>query len=242
MMLTRLLASIALAVTVGACGKAEDKPGGPAGEPTASPGDPSPSAGTSAQGGVGTAPAGKEIGRCKIDVTGDVTASAESVRHGLTDAKVSFGSDHWMTDDELKTAMRVMVNMGDEGGDKDAKVAEAMKKDPRLFLFILNCGAEKLSLSLIPGNDSKYADVPKAPKKYVITSDAKAGEFNVMLQVGDAYFGVKSPGTLDITRFDSSKLEGTFAFDGEERFGSKRSVKVAGSFAFDCVGSQSCGK
>lgn len=242
MMLSRLLAGTALAVTVGACGKAEDKPGGPASSPTASPSDPSPSAGTAAPGKTGTAPAGKEIGRCKVDVTGDVTASAEGVRQGLTDGKVSFGSDHWMTEDELKTALRVMAGLGDEKVDKEAKVAEGMKRDPRLFVFIMNCGNDKVSVSFLPGNDSKYADIPRGPKKYPITQQAKAGEFNVMLLVGESNFAVKNQGTLDVTRFDSSRLEGTFTFDAEERFGSNRNIKVTGSFEFDCVGSQSCGK
>jgi hypothetical protein len=235
------LVSAALAVTVGACGKTEDKPGGPGTSPAASPGDPTPSAGGAPATGT-TAAAGKELGRCKIDVTGDMTASVAPVRHAATDAKINFATDHWLSEDELKTALRVIAGLGDDKGDREAKVAEAMKKDPRLFVFIMNCGEKDVSMSVFAGNGSRYADIPRQPKKYVVTEGAKAGELSVLLSVGDAHFRVKTPGTLEVTRFDSSRLEGTFAFDAEERLGSKRNIKVTGSFEFDCAGSESCGK
>ena len=117
-----------------------------------------------------------------------------------------------------------------------------MKKDPRLFVFIMNCGGEHVTVSMLPGKGSRYADVPRAPKKYVVTKGAGAGEFNVLLNAADGTFSVKAPGTLEVIRFDSSRIEGAFAFEAEERFGKKRNVKVAGTFEFDCVGSQSCGK
>jgi hypothetical protein len=237
---SRFLVGVALAATLGGCGKAEDKAGGPAPAPAASAGDRAPSA---AGAGAAAAASGKDVGRCKIEVTGDVTASAEPVRHAVTDTKVTFGTDYWLSDDELETALRVMAGLGDDKGvDKDAKVAEAMKQDPRLFVFIMSCGDDDVTMSVFPGQDSRYADIPRAPKKYVVTRDAKAGELSVMLSVGDGHFGVKAPGTLEVTRFDSSRIEGTFAFEAEERYGKKRSVKVGGSFEFDCVGSKSCSK
>ncbi len=229
-----------LAVTVGACGKAEDKAGGQA-APGAGASAPSTSSATAP--GAAAPASGQEIGRCKIDVTGDVTASAEGVRRAVSDTKVSFATDYWLTDGELKTALSVMVGLGDKDkGDKDAKVAEAMKKDPRLFVFIMNCGDDDVSVSLLPGKGSRYADIPHAPKKYVVTKGATAGQFAAMLNVGNGNFSVKGPGTLEVTRFDSSRIEGTIAFEAEERFGEKRNIKVAGTFAFDCVGSSSCGK
>jgi hypothetical protein len=236
---SRFLLGVALVASVGGCGQGEDKQGGREPAPAASPGDP-----TSLAAGTAAAPAsGKDIGRCKIDVTGDITASTEPVRHAVSDTKVSVATDYWLTDDELKTALRVIAGLGDDKGvDRDAKVAEAMRKDPRLFVFMMSCGDDDVTLSVLPGNDSRYADIPRAPKKYVVARNARAGELGVMLSVGDGYFGVKAPGTLEVTRFDSSRLEGTFAFEAEERHGKKRNVKVAGSFEFDCVGSQSCGK
>lgn len=233
---SRLLVGVALAASLGGCGKAEDSPGGAA--QAASPGETA-----SSTPGAAPAASGQDLGRCKIEVTGDVTASAEPVRRAPTDSKVSIGTDHWLSDDEIRTALRVMAGLGDDKGvDKEAKVAEGMKNDPRLFVFIMSCSDDKVTLSVIAGKESRYADIPKAPKKYVVTSNAKAGEMSVMLTVGDAYFAVKTPGTLEVTRFDSSRIEGTFAFEAEERYGKKRSVKAAGSFEFDCVGSQSCGK
>jgi hypothetical protein len=236
-MLVVFLVGMGLATSVGGCGKAEDKAGDPALAPAASPGDPAPSA------GAAPATSGKDMGRCKIDVTGDITASAVTVRRSVTDSKVGFATDHWLSDDELRTGLRVMIGLGDDKGvDKEAKVAEAMKQDPRLFVFLMNCGGDDVTMSVLPGKDSRYADIPRAPKKYVVTKGAGAGQMGVMLSVRDAHFGVKAPGTLEVTRFDSSRIEGTFAFEAEERYGEKRNVKVAGSFEFDCVGSQSCGK
>jgi hypothetical protein len=119
---------------------------------------------------------------------------------------------------------------------------EGMKNDPRMFLFILNCGDDDVALSLVPGKGSKYADIPRAPGKYALVDKAKAGEFGPMFRIKDAMYTVAEPGVVDITRFDSSRLVGTFSFAGKQRFGDEKKIQVTGHFDFKCVGSASCGK
>ena len=228
-----------LCAAAASCGKSESKsdPAGGSGSASGS------SAAASAAPAAAPASPSGDLGGCKIDISGDVTLSASPVRASPGDTKTNFGTDYWLTDSELETALGVMVSL-DSKADKKAKVAEAMKQDPRFFLYMMTCGDDQFSVSFTPGNGSKYADVPRGPKKYPLVKDPKAGEFGIMFQLKNDIFGVAEPGTFEVTRFDSSHVTGTFAFRAEQRFatGTAKKVQVAGSFDLICYGSQSCGK
>ena len=77
---------------------------------------------------------------------------------GSQNAKMSAGSEYWMTDEELRGALAMMVRIG---GDKpakeevDRKVDEAMKKDPRLWLLIMNCSTDDGFLKLLDGKGQR---------------------------------------------------------------------------------------
>lgn len=179
-------------------------------------------------------------GSCEVKVTGDqqLTFSGNAGPGAL-------GSDYWFTDDDLRQTLSALKN------DKES-VEAALKKDPRLYLLIVNCtqAGGGGTLSLIPSNTSKYKDVPFKPADYVISkqgalSGAKnPGEFSAFLSVAKGGFNVSEPGTLQITKFDKSGIAGKFNFKAEEfaAEGTPKKVNVEGKFDFPCSGGGNCKK
>ncbi len=237
----------ALAAACGGGGGDDDSDGG-------SPGDDSTADGPKAT--ATSKPGSTNSGKgCELKVTGDKEISAKTA---YSASGSGAGADYWSSDDEIRAALLALVKAGNAGiSDADAKkkVDEEMKKDPRLFLLIVNCVAPKpddASISFFPGDESKYADVPFGPKKYTLPPDgglgggANAGEFSVLFSIGDHFFAVTEPGELNITRFDSNGVAGTFKFTAKESEfladGKPLSVKVEGSFDYPCLGGSKCKK
>src|SRR5215212_1946240 len=177
-------------------------------------------------------------GRCEVKVSGD-----ENVSFSSGGGAAAVGPDYWYSEDELRTSLRMLAKVGGAKTDADAdrEVKEAMAKDPRLMLLVLNCGkaGDKAggSLSLLPSNESTYADVPFGPKTYpiakggVLGGGAKAGEFSVIFSLKDVIYALDEPGELKITKFDKSGIAGSFSFKASERFaeGSAKKVTVQGT-------------
>ncbi|MBA4179171.1 MAG: hypothetical protein C0506_01145 [Anaerolinea sp.] len=228
---------LAMAAVSVACGGDDDggsggltAPGGAGGEREAA---------TKGTGGPGGGPAvgGSSNGSCEVNVNGDVTASWKG-RGGAS----AVGSDYWFGDEEMKKILGSLKSAGET-------VDEAMKKDPRLYILIVNClpsgtGGNN-ALSLIPGGDSKYKDIPFKAGEYVIAKpDAQdqPGEFSVMLTVGEVFFSVTEPGKLTIAKFDQTGIAGSFSFKGEEAFGegAAKKVNVDGKFDFACPAGEKC--
>jgi len=180
--------------------------------------------------------------RCEVHVTGSQTVDIVGTKpRGSQNARMSAGSEYWMTDEELRGALAMMVRIG---GDKpakeevDRKVDEAMKKDPRLWLLIMNCSTDDGFLNLGASNSSKSSDIVFGPHTYVIASDPKAGEFGAMFSIKrDKHTGyhLVAPGKLEITKFDASGITAGFGFEAESRDKSQH-VTVRGSFDFGCAG------
>lgn len=192
---------------------------------------------------------GKGPGSCEMKVSGDVT---KTVTSGGGSGAV--GADYWMTDDEMRTALKAIAQIFDKKSDAELEreVAASMKEDPRLVLLIINCGSAggaDGSLSLMPGADSKYANVPFGPKSYTIAKggllggDAKAGEFTAMFSLGDGLYGIDEPGELKITKFDKTGIAGSFSFKASERLSNtNKKVTVQGTFDYPCTGGGNCKK
>jgi hypothetical protein len=192
-------------------------------------------------------------GSCQVDVTGDVTVSFKG-----QGGQSAVGSDYWLSDDDLRTALSAVANISNKGSDAEKKksVDEAMKKDPRLFLLILNCisgsGDSKDTISMLPSGDSKYADVPFKPGSYTIksgshlTSAEKPGDFSALMSLSKVSYLVSQDGKLNITKFDKSGIAGTFTFGGEQGFadqGAKpKKISVSGKFDFPCTSGGNCNK
>ena len=129
------------------------------------------------------------------------------------------------------------------GGDKlskeavERKIDEGMKKDPRLWLLIVNCKSEEGFVNLSASNSSRSSDIPFGPHSYVIASEPKAGEFSAMFSTErgkHTRYHLVAPGKLEITKFDATSLAATFSFEAET--GDKSHVTVQGSLDFGCSG------
>lgn len=188
-------------------------------------------------------------GGCQGKITGDLTQEFSG-----PGGSSAVGTDYWYTDDEMREILKQFAGFGGDLTEEQiaAQVEEDMKKDPRLFLLLLNCVASdgSVSLTLSPSGTSKYADVPFEPGSYKIAGGGILGgsdvpaEFGVLLSVGTGSFSVTDAGgTLDITKFDNSGIAGTFSFPAEEIFaedGTAQKITVEGSFDYECVGQSVC--
>lgn len=182
---------------------------------------------------------------CEVKATGGLTVSASGPARAS-----SFGSDHWLTDDELKQGLKVMAGIGKKMTDeeKDKKVTEAMKGDPRFMLFLLNCETEAVTISFGPSSSAKYADVPMKAKSYPIAQGLKArpGEMQVLLNVksNKGFWRAVPGGKLEITAFDRKHIAGSFEFTAKEGMAKDAGAEArfTGSFDFPCKSSRSCEK
>jgi len=224
-----------IAITLAACGKSSN---GTSGSNAPNPASPPANA-------PGEAAAKGPQDRCEIHVTGSQTVDIIGTKpRGAQDGKVSAGSEYWLTDKELRYALATFVRLGGDKPSKEEierKVDEGMKKDPRLWLLIMNCSTDDGFLHLTASNSSRSSDIPFGPHTYVIASDPKAGEFGGMFSIAqakNASFHLAAPGKLEITKFDATGITGAFGFEAETHDKSQR-VTVKGSFDFGCVG-QKC--
>src|SRR5690349_18435936 len=221
---------LCIALTLAACGKSSDRT---TGSKSAEPSATTPAAATG------------PTDRCEVHVTGSQTVDIiGSKPRGQQSGKVSAGSEYWLTDQELRYALATFVRLGGDKPSKDEierKVDEGMKKDPRLWLLMINCATDDGFLNLSASNASKSSDVPFAPHSYVIASEPKAGEFGGMFsleKVKRVGYHLAAPGNLEITKFDATGITGTFGFEAASRDNSEH-VTVKGSFDFGCAG-QKC--
>jgi hypothetical protein len=231
----RILSCLALAA-LAACGKSSSGSGGGA-------------SGTSASGAPASgAPAAADgpQDRCEVHVTGDLSMNMIATRRRSDPhaggGKVMAGTEYWMTDDDVHSALKTMAGvMSKKSDDEIAAEADAgMKKDPRLMLLLINCGNEDGHLDLGPLADSKYADVPFKPGTYrLVGTGAKPGDFGGMVGFTAGgkrdSFSISEPGQLALTKFDLTGIAGTFHFKAKNFKGDK-SIAVDGSFDYGCRG------
>jgi hypothetical protein len=178
--------------------------------------------------------------RCEVVVEGDIKDRGVGPA-----ASSSVGTDYWLSDSEIRTALEVMASLSK---NKKRDIDADMKKDPRIMTLILNCQTPRTKVSFLPAPSSKYADVPFAPKKYKIAKGKSAGVMRTMVtfEKDTGVWNVDGEGELDITKFDQTGIAGSFAFDViEQTFGSSatpaRKAKVTGTFAFKCTpGTANC--
>jgi hypothetical protein len=219
-----------IALTLAACGKSSDRTAGSNAPSPASP--------------PANAPAAAATGpqdRCEVHVTGSQTMDiVGTAARGRPNTKVSAGTEYWMSDEELRSALGTFARLGGDKLSKDAverKIDEGMKKDPRLWLLLVNCKSDDGFLNLSASNSSKSADIPFGPHSYVIAGDPKAGEFGAMFMTERGKrtsYHLVAPGKLEITKFDASGIAGTFSFEAEAS--DKSHVTVQGSLDFGCSG------
>ena len=186
-------------------------------------------------------------------MTGDLTVNFKG-----QGGPIAVGSDYWMTDSEMRTAVAMLTGVGSNlsNSEKQKAIDDAMKKDPRLYVLLLNCisgsGDSKDSLSFMPSSTSKYADIPFKAGQYPLPAGGllggaeKPGEFSVLLSLGSDAYQVSQAGQLNITKFDKTGITGTFKFGAEQGFAAQgsqpRKITVQGKFDFPCSGGGNCSK
>jgi hypothetical protein len=164
-------------------------------------------------------------GSCEVTVEGAVTASGKS-QGGVRD----FGTDYWYTPEELEAAVKQMVGLTSKKEAEPAKVAEAMKKDPKITTFILNCMTPDVTLSFLP--QGKYADVPFGPKKYAVHKGlGKTAGVALLGRVKGKMIRLTEDGVLDVTAFDKKHVAGTFELHAKQDAGD---ITIKGKFDYPC--------
>ena len=183
---------------------------------------------------AGCAPAGRPAAvaphstvphhRCLVALSGAVTDTINAA-----DGPAAVGSDYWFSARELAEA--------DAGAGP----------------LILTCTGTDSMISLAPTSGTATTDVPFGPKHYLIDDSgaaATAGRFAAIASVHDQPYRLSEPGSLTITRFDDTIVEGAFAVDlvpvGNQRSsgpganGDAVGVHAEGRFSLRCAGVSLC--
>lgn len=193
--------------------------------------------------------AAADVNHCEITTSGDATASIKAdAASGAAKGKLAAATDYWLTDSELRSTIGAVEGIGSKLGkeEKQRKVDEAMKKDPRFMLLLINCLTDDGGVILGASDPSKYADIPMKPASYTIapgsgTGTPKAGQVTAMFHLTsggkrDSY-RVTAPGKLVLTQFDRKGIAGTFSFKAEGRGKAAKHIDVTGKFSYECTGS-----
>jgi hypothetical protein len=191
-------------------------------------------------------PAAADTNHCEITVTGDATAAIKAdAPRDVKQGKLTASTDYWLSEAQLHMAVETMQSLGKKQSpaDKQRKLDEAMKKDPRFMLLLINCLSDDGGLILSASEASKYADMPMKPASYAIvpTDHPKAGELTAMFHLGGGAakretYVVTAPGKLTLTQFDRKAIAGTFTFKAEQRGKPPKHITVTGSFNYRCSG------
>lgn len=189
--------------------------------------------------------AAETTNRCEIAVTGDATASIKAEATAASArGKLAAVVDYWLSDSELRTALGVLVGFDSKASaaDKQRKLDEAMKKDPRFMLVVINCLTDDGGLVLSASGPSRYADFPMKPGTHPIvpTTAPRAGDVTAMFHLTTAgkrdSYTVAEPGKLVLTQFDRKGIAGSFTFKAQGRGKTPRHIEVAGKFSYACSG------
>jgi hypothetical protein len=199
-------------------------------------------------------------GHCEVQITGDVTASFSGrqgkTHHVAEDAimkahdvvETAVTTDYWRSDGELRRMLKRAYRRDVPAAELEGKVTRHLAQvDPRIDLLALTCGDAKNTIAIHQTAHSRYADVPFSAGKYPITAGSGLGgkgQFWVVSFIDRMHpLEVKTPGTLEITRFDLTGIVGRFSFVASElgewaRVTKQppRTVRIEAAFAFRCEG------
>ena len=195
----------------------------------------------------GTAAA--ESNHCELTATGDSSLAIKADAPGGQQGKLTASTDYWLSDAQLRAALGALEGIGAKLGkdDKQRKVDEAMKKDPRFMLLLINCLSDEGGVVFSASSGSKYADIPLKPASYAIAPGvgARPGQVTAMFHLSPGgkreSYAIKEPGKLVLTQFDRKGIAGSFAFKAEGRGKDAKHVEVTGKFAYACSG-EACQK
>lgn len=161
----------------------------------------------------------QKYGSCEVEFDG--TVKAKFITPG---GKSALGADYFMNEAEIRQALSFLVR-------DPVELDKAMKKDPRLTLFIVNCIGDGLNLNFGAGMETSYKDIPFGPGKYLLGNQKGRVAFLGSLGHYKQMFRLKDEGSFEFTRFDGSGAQGKFEFEAVGDF----TGKVRGKFDLKCA-------
>ena len=153
-------------------------------------------------------------GFCEATVEGSLTGTSK-----VPGGRFTFGSDYFMSEEELSKALPLT------GG------AAAAKRDPSIYIFILNCKAGPLSINFGAGAGSTYKDIPFKPGKYKMGNER--GKVTALLTADKSFFKITT-GEFEFTKFDKTGAKGSFRFEASGQLGTPGQIKASGTFDLGC--------
>jgi hypothetical protein len=184
------------------------------------------------------------MNHCELTVTGDSTVTIKADAPRDLQGKLATSTDYWLSDAQVRTALEMLQSMSSKltAEDKKKKVDEAMTKDPKFMVLLINCLADDGGVAFTAAEKTRYADIPMKPASHaIVPSDhPKPGELTAFFHVGGngkrESYDIREPGKLTLTQFDRKGIVGTFSFKAEQRGKVNKKVTVTGSFNYGCVG------
>lgn len=188
---------------------------------------------------TGVAVSDENGGSCTVTVTGDL-----DLELSYDQSIYSMSSDYWTSDEDLRATVETL---GEDiaGGSYDELVARG---EPVVTFLALSCQDPD---NLIEGalathtNATRSPDIPMGPGVYPIlgglgsAGDDAPGSIIAGFGTDDdtLWSTADNSGSLEITKWDKSAIEGSFQFDAEELFvESPRLIHVLVEFSFLCGG------
>lgn len=160
-----------------------------------------------------------KYGYCELEVDGILKGTGRS-----PGGKHALGSDYFNTEEELALAEKFFP-----------KKPGGAKPDPRIYIVILNCSNDVLTVNFGAGADTKYADMPFRPGKYKVGN--QKGQMAALVtqrsKKNDGKVFRVSSGDFEFKRWDSSGAAGEFRFEAKEMAGDGI-VRVKGTFDMKC--------
>lgn len=184
------------------------------------------------------ATAGDDVkrGTCTVTISGDRSESWT-----FEQSVYSFSTDYWMDEEELRGTVEAL---GEEiaGGTYEEIVGRG---EPIVTFLSLSCTNpdDLIEGAVVMPTDATHAsDLPMGPGNYPISgglldTQGPAGTMIADFSVSDEelYQTVADSGSLSIATWDSSHIEGSFAFAAREAFvDAPREIQVAVTFSFVC--------
>jgi hypothetical protein len=105
--------------------------------------------------------------------------------------------------------------------------------------LVLTCTNEVGTISVASADGTTPAQMPFGPGRYSVGNDITAGGIVVVAVIGDHPYNTRR-GTLEVTHFDASTVEGTVALDLVSSSGDGKVIEAQGGFVVSCQGITVC--
>lgn len=175
-------------------------------------------------------------GSCTVEVTGDFEIS-----WNFSESVFSVSTDYWMSEDDLRQTVELL---GEDiaGGSYDELVSRGQPIVTFLTLTCVDEAAPGVGAQITHTNLTEREDLPMGPGTYEISggmldADGPGGTMIVSYTGGpdELYEPIPGSGSLVITRWDVSVIEGNYTFEATEVFtDAPRHISVSVVFSHTC--------